>query len=100
MLVCLLVFGSMRYRPSVEGVKLVRGLSAVGLVSYGLYLWQQMFLGPPAAYNIAIPWECALLCPLIVVLSYFFLEKPLVRTGAGVSKNMISRGMGCAGPTV
>jgi hypothetical protein len=56
-------------------------LHVVGLTSYGIYLWQQLFTVPKEYLSGAgslIPLLFPLLC-LIVPLSYFLLEKPAMR---------------------
>jgi len=55
-------------------------LRALGLVSYSLYLWQQLFFGPPQDYRHVWLWStwpynlfAALLCG---VLAYWAVERP------------------------
>lgn len=66
-----------------------RPFQAVGLTSYGLYLWQQLFTAPKANFSPTsgriIPLLLPLLC-LIVPLSYFFIEKPAMRYGKLLSR--------------
>jgi peptidoglycan/LPS O-acetylase OafA/YrhL len=56
----------------------------VGRLSYGLYLWQQLFLIPGAHWPLAmlqrLPWN---LIPvfLVAVLSYELVERPMIRLG-------------------
>jgi peptidoglycan/LPS O-acetylase OafA/YrhL len=67
-------------------------VQAVGLTSYGIYLWQQPFTAP-ARYFIGsgnlIPLLLPLLC-LIVPASYFLIEKPAMRYGKSLSRNQRS----------
>src|SRR5262249_52449444 len=58
-----------------------RPLVAIGQVSYGIYLWQQLFLGPSAhalgrlrAFPNGLPATF-----MVAVASYLFLEKPFLR---------------------
>jgi peptidoglycan/LPS O-acetylase OafA/YrhL len=67
-----------RHTGVVGGLLNSRPLVFLGLVSYSLYLWQQPFLNPQAheainvfPLNIALAVSCAL-------LSYFFVERPLM----------------------
>jgi peptidoglycan/LPS O-acetylase OafA/YrhL len=65
-------------------------VQAVGLTSYGIYLWQQLFT-MPAAYFPAQPSFTRFLLPLlgvIVPLSYFFVEKPAMRLGKSLSAKL------------
>jgi peptidoglycan/LPS O-acetylase OafA/YrhL len=84
-LVCFVMFSTFRYRHSLEILTPVQWLSSIGLVSYGLYLWQQPFLTPRAS----LPRESFLdWWPLFIgmaLLSYFFVERPLLRYGRRVS---------------
>jgi peptidoglycan/LPS O-acetylase OafA/YrhL len=52
----------------------------VGQISYGIYLWQQLFLGPPASgFQNIRAFPVGLLATLAVAMaSYEFLEKPLL----------------------
>jgi peptidoglycan/LPS O-acetylase OafA/YrhL len=74
-------------------------MQALGITSYGIYLWQQLFTAPkvyisetgPQPYfsehGQIIMWLLPLLC-LIVPLSYFVIEKPAMRLGRTLSTNM------------
>jgi peptidoglycan/LPS O-acetylase OafA/YrhL len=67
-----------------------RPVQAIGLTSYGVYLWQQLFTAPAEYFSGAsqvIPLLLPLLC-LIVPLSYFLIEKPAMRFGKSVSKRI------------
>jgi peptidoglycan/LPS O-acetylase OafA/YrhL len=51
----------------------------LGLISYSLYLWQQLFTAPPVDYG-NVGW--LLFCPLMIafaVLSYYLIERPCAR---------------------
>jgi len=66
-----------------------RPMQAIGLTSYGIYLWQQFFTAP-ARENFPgggrfVPLLLPLLC-VIVPLSYFLIEKPAMRFGKGLSQ--------------
>ena len=52
----------------------------VGQISYGIYLWQQLFLGPPASgFQNIRAFPAGVLATLAVAMaSYEFLEKPLL----------------------
>lgn len=59
--------------------KLVSGL---GVLSYSVYIWQQLFCAPAATYGVAPRWWLSyptwLLAALAAAtLSYFCLERPL-----------------------
>jgi len=79
-----------------------KSVQAVGLTSYGIYLWQQLFTCPqfylaggmPQPYfsgtGRIIPSLVPLLC-VIVPLSYVFVEKPAMRYGRFLSRRAIRR---------
>lgn len=58
-------------------------LQMVGLGSYSLYLWQQVFLAKPERYLLGAPslW----LLPIVVISSVMLVEKPFVRMGRKAS---------------
>jgi peptidoglycan/LPS O-acetylase OafA/YrhL len=69
-------------------------LQAIGLTSYGIYLWQQLCTGPLDVYDragVLAPLFPLILC-LMVPASYFWVEKPAMRFGKGLSR-------GARGPT-
>lgn len=65
-----------------------KAMQAIGLTSYGIYLWQQLFTSSPAGYTArgAVLGYLLLLLLVIVPVSYFFLEKPAMRTGRALSQ--------------
>jgi peptidoglycan/LPS O-acetylase OafA/YrhL len=63
-------------------------VQAVGLTSYGIYLWQQLFTAP-GIYLVGAGEMIPLLLPalaLIVPMSYFLIEKPAIRFGKFLSR--------------
>ena len=62
-----------------------RPMQAVGLTSYGIYLWQQLFTAPIQNFSLAGALISRLLPLLFVIvpLSYFWIEKPAIRIGKG-----------------
>jgi len=61
---------------------------ALGITSYGIYLWQQLFTAPSqyfAGPGRIIPYLLPLLC-VVVPLSYFKIERPLMRYGRSLSQ--------------
>ena len=58
-------------------------VQAVGLMSYGIYLWQQLFTAPPR-FHFATGQIIPSMLPLlfaIILISYSFVERPLMRYG-------------------
>jgi len=55
-----------------------RVLTKVGLISYSLYIWQQVFLGDPSIYPAGSFLRMWYLMFPIAILSYLFIEKPLI----------------------
>jgi peptidoglycan/LPS O-acetylase OafA/YrhL len=67
-----------------------RALRAIGLISYSLYLWQQLFFGPGSTYDYPWFWSqwpqniiAAVACASV---SYFLVEKPFLRISARLSR--------------
>ncbi len=63
----------------------MRWLRFIGLISYSLYLWQQVFSGRPEDY----PIRSLLLFPPIMLicamLSYYWVERPCIRVGKRIA---------------
>ncbi len=65
-------------------------VQAVGLTSYGIYLWQQLFTAPAKDYT-AVGKPIALFLPLLFVIipfSWFFIEKPAMRIGKSLANRV------------
>jgi peptidoglycan/LPS O-acetylase OafA/YrhL len=65
-----------------------RVMQAIGVTSYGIYLWQQPFTAPADSYfrgGTAISWLWPVSI-LIVASSYFWIERPAIRFGHSLSK--------------
>ncbi len=60
-----------------------RPFQALGSMSYGLYLWQQLFLGPPELYADGLPQTWVL--PVVTAVSLLAVERPLIRLGHRLS---------------
>jgi peptidoglycan/LPS O-acetylase OafA/YrhL len=65
-------------------------VQAIGLSSYGIYLWQQLFTGPAEFYTATgKPIQFFLQLLLVIVpLSYFFVERPLMRLGRSLANRV------------
>jgi peptidoglycan/LPS O-acetylase OafA/YrhL len=81
-LVCGLVFHLIAFPDSVVGYLLrQRSICFVGLISYSLYLWQQLFLvvdTPSWGFVRQVPF-CFLMTGGAALLSYFLIERPFLR---------------------
>lgn len=64
-----------------------RLLQWLGLCSYSLYLWQQLFLARPDRYAHTAP-PILLLLPVIVVASVWLVEKPFIVLGRRLSRKV------------
>jgi peptidoglycan/LPS O-acetylase OafA/YrhL len=90
-LICIVIFSSFRYRNVLERGIAWQFLAKVGLVSYGMYLWQQLFLAPPANYlkdSMLLVWP---LFALLALGSYSLVERPLLRLGRTLSRGGAKR---------
>ena len=79
---------------SLERGKLLRAflccrpMQAIGITSYGIYLWQELFTATPQRYTgrgAFLGYLLPLLC-VVIPLSYFFIEKPAMRMGRSLSQ--------------
>lgn len=71
----------------LRAVLLTKPVQAIGVTSYGIYLWQQFFTAPKIYFNGAghiVPFLLPLLC-VVVPLSYQVIERPLMRYGRALS---------------
>jgi peptidoglycan/LPS O-acetylase OafA/YrhL len=89
LLVCFVLFSCFRYREFLEKRLIVRGLAAIGSLSYGVYLWQQMFLARSVLYLRPSLLEFAPGFVVLAMLSYLLVEKPLMRVGARLSRRLL-----------
>lgn len=86
--IALVLLFSMERGVLLRRVLRSRSMQAIGVASYGIYLWQQLFTAPMDTYSregAAIPWLWPLSI-LIVAGSYFWIEKPAIRFGQSLSK--------------
>ena len=75
--------------PLARAILISAPVQALGALSYGLYLWQQLFLGPPTAYaQEPLP---LLLLPILVLASNFLIERPAIRLGHLLSSKFSMR---------
>jgi len=91
--IALILLWSLERGPWQRKFLLSRPVQAVGLTSYGIYLWQQLFLGRPAEYRgpgAVIPYLLPLLA-VVVPLSWFLIENPAVHLGKSLSKRVSPR---------
>jgi peptidoglycan/LPS O-acetylase OafA/YrhL len=83
--VCLLssvlVLSQVGSQNSGSGWLAWRPLVLIGQISYGVYLWQQLFLGPQIpAFEAIRTFPIGLAATFVVAaVSYYFLERPLLR---------------------
>ncbi|MFT3826256.1 MAG: acyltransferase [Chitinophagaceae bacterium] len=68
-------------------------LLLIGRVSYGMYLWQQVFT---YHYSLSVLGYCLLVVSFIgiVLLSYHFVEKPLIAVGRSFSHKILNGNIG------
>ena len=70
----------------------VRVLRVIGVGSYSLYLWQQLFLGPGAAFALAWPlWLRLGAASVCTTASYWLVERPALRLRARLEAALFSR---------
>lgn len=109
--ICLVLCFSLERGPWLRAILRSRPMQAIGLTSYGIYLWQQLFTAPKSYWSATgehmyfsqAGQIITVLLPLlflIVPFSYFLIEKPAMRFGKlmsrriGVSKALANAGVG------
>ena len=68
-------------------------MQAIGVTSYGIYLWQEIFTARVSDYT-GKGMVLAYMLPLLLVIipaSYFFIEKPAIRMGRALSQRARKR---------
>lgn len=94
-----LFFGSFN-SPRLKGMISFKPLVAVGTVSYGLYLWQQLFTGTADSYLIGLNEAWLLGLPVVILASYFLVERPTIRIGRRISDRLQLKGKSHSEPAV
>ena len=68
-----------------------RWLQLLGLVSYSVYLWQQLSTGPVGEYTAAPPLLIPVLFLVPALLSYFLVERPIIPVAHRLSERLKER---------
>jgi peptidoglycan/LPS O-acetylase OafA/YrhL len=78
--ITMIIFWCVRNPSGAVGrILQTRGLVYLGTISYGVYLWQQLFLTPFPEYRIlAFPWNIPL-SVAVAMISYHLIELPIQR---------------------
>jgi peptidoglycan/LPS O-acetylase OafA/YrhL len=88
-LLALIFFGTINgVGPFVRMVS-AEGVRRIGLVSYSLYLWQQLSTGASDWYSAYAVMPVLLVGP--AVISYMLIERPMIRVGHRLSKSITDR---------
>jgi peptidoglycan/LPS O-acetylase OafA/YrhL len=80
-------------RPAtwIGGILEVPVMRWIGRISYSLYLWQQMFVGPLQSWN-TLPYRLVALV-VIAAASYYFIERPTMAFGRSLLRRSHSEPM-------
>ena len=81
-------FGALAQRGPLYHLVGLRWLQRLGLISYSVYLWQQISTGPPIEYgrNWLLSFPLFFFVPAII--SYFAIERPFIAIGRRLSKRI------------
>jgi peptidoglycan/LPS O-acetylase OafA/YrhL len=93
------VFGALSGRSLMSGVIALRTLQQIGVMSYSLYLWQQLSLAPLISEGMNTGADIFLRTSIVftgifilpAIISYCLLEKPLIAVGRTWSTRIIER---------
>ncbi|MGA7327562.1 MAG: hypothetical protein WBX25_24490 [Rhodomicrobium sp.] len=96
-LIAIILFRTLSGKGPFLRIVSMRFIQKIGIVSYSLYLWQQVSLAPKVwgELNTGADWffrEHAFLIAVFLVpalISYFFIEKPLIAVGHRLSQKII-----------
>jgi len=91
--IALILTYSLEHNGWLKVLLCAKPIQSVGITSYGVYLWQQIFTGPLVIYSGAgaiIPYLLPALIA-IVPISYFVVEKPAMRLGKSLSAAVQSK---------
>ena len=87
-LLAVLFFGALARRGPLRHLVNLVWLQRLGLISYSVYLWQQISLGPTIEYggNWLLSFPLFFLAPALI--SYFAIERPFIEIGRRLSKRI------------
>jgi peptidoglycan/LPS O-acetylase OafA/YrhL len=81
-----IVFGTINGRSPFLQIVSMETFRRIGLISYSLYLWQQLATG-------ASDWDRAYVVPILLIvpaiLSYALIERPLIKVGHRLSRSIM-----------
>jgi peptidoglycan/LPS O-acetylase OafA/YrhL len=89
-LIALLLIFSLERGAYLRAFLCWKPIQAIGLTSYGIYLWQQLFTAPSRFYTASgrpIMWLLPLLF-VVIPFSYLLIEKPAMRFGKRLSSRV------------
>ena len=87
-LLAILFFGALGEHGPLRHLVNLTWLQRLGLISYSVYLWQQISLGPAFVYggNRLLSFPLLFLVPALI--SYFAIERPFIEVGRRLSKRL------------
>ena len=83
---------SYRFARHIEGRALI-WISYLGLISYSLYIWQELFLNEFSGYPAGSWFSNPLLMIPFVLCSYFLIERPMIRWARTYTKRELGPGI-------
>jgi peptidoglycan/LPS O-acetylase OafA/YrhL len=86
----LVLLFSLERGRSLRAFLLCKPVQTVGITSYGIYLWQQLFTAPKMYFGEPgriLTFLFPLLC-LIVPISYLLIERPAIKYGKYLSRRV------------
>jgi len=88
LLVTIVFFGTVQGHGPLVAIVSNAWMQKLGLISYSVYLWQQLFTGEAQLYT-SMPWlSFPLFLFIPAIISYRFIEKPAVDLGRQVSRRI------------
>lgn len=90
-LIAIVLFGTLEGKGPLVGIVSNKVVQLIGVASYSIYLWQQMFTGTPDFYREAPILGYTFLLCIPVFFSYFVVEKPFIRLGRRLSNQITGK---------
>jgi peptidoglycan/LPS O-acetylase OafA/YrhL len=90
-LLAVVFFGTIAGVGPIVRIVSAEWLRKLGVVSYSAYLWQQLSTAPPDFYGSYGVLRIPILFVLPAVLSYWLIEKPMIRVGHRLSASIKRR---------
>lgn len=88
-LLALIFFGTLNGLGPFVRIVSFEWLRRVGIISYSIYIWQQVSTGHPDLYELSPILMVPIWFIIPAILSHYFIEKPMIQIGRTISERLI-----------